>query len=36
VEQIAIEAAGSIVEKLTGSKVDKDRLSAEFRNVKSS
>jgi F-type H+-transporting ATPase subunit b len=36
VEQIAIEAAGSIVEKLTGSKVDKDHLSAEFRNVKSS
>jgi F-type H+-transporting ATPase subunit b len=36
VEQIAIDAAASIIEKLSGASVDKDRLVAEYRNVKSS
>ena len=36
VEQIAVDAAASIVEKLTGATVDKDRLAAEYRTVKSS
>ena len=36
VEQIAIDAAASIIEKLSGAGVDKDRLVAEYRNVKSS
>jgi F-type H+-transporting ATPase subunit b len=36
VEQIAVDAAASIVEKLTGTTVDKDRLAAEYRTVKSS
>ena len=36
VEQIAVDAAASIVEKLTGATVDKDRLTAEYRTVKSS
>ena len=34
--QIAIDAAASIIEKLSGASVDKDRLVAEYRNVKSS
>ena len=36
VEQIAIDAAASIIEKLSGASVDKDRLVAEYRNVKTS
>jgi F-type H+-transporting ATPase subunit b len=35
VEQIAIDAAGSIVEKLTGAPADRARLAAEYQSVKS-
>jgi F-type H+-transporting ATPase subunit b len=36
VEQIAVDAAASIIEKLSGVSVDRDRLVAEHRSVKSS
>jgi F-type H+-transporting ATPase subunit b len=36
VEQIAVDAAASIVEKLTGASIDKATLSAEHRSVSSS
>ena len=36
VEQIAVDAAASIIEKLSGVSVDRDRLVSEHRSVKSS
>ncbi|PWB84197.1 MAG: ATPase [Methylocystaceae bacterium] len=36
VEEIATEAAGSIVEKLTGNRIHVDTLRGEFRNLKAS